>query len=134
MPPEVILDNEYATVWFYPEDKVIHHQFHKFIHGDKFREVLTRGADIMGEQGAIKWLSDDRLNSAVPKEDTAWALSTWMPRIQTIGWKYWAVLYPDKKIGQINLSYFIRELSQQGVTAEVLDDVDEALNWLRSVN
>jgi len=134
MSVEVILDNEHATVWYYPEDKIVHHQFHKFIYGEKFREALTRGAEIVEERGVTKWLSDDRLNSAVPKEDSAWALNNWNQRMRAAGWKYWAVLYPDKKIGQINLGFFIRELSLVGITAEVFDDVDEALNWLRSVN
>ncbi len=134
MSAEVILDNEYATVWYHPDGQIVHHQYHKFIHGEKFREVLTFGADILEARGATKWLSDDRLNSALPKEDGTWAQTVWMPRIRAIGWKYWAVLYPDKRIGQINLEYIIGLLNKAGVTTQVFDDVDEALNWLRSVD
>jgi len=129
-----MIDNEYVTLWYHPEAKIIHHQFHRFIHGEHFRKVLDQGLEVFKEHGANKWLSDDRLNSAVPKEDSAWALNNWNQRMRAAGWKYWAVLYPDKKIGQINLGFFIRELSLVGITAEVFDDVDEALNWLRSVN
>ena len=117
MPVEIILDNEYATLSYYPEDGIVHHQFHKFIHGAQFRAVLDTGAEIFKERGATKWLSDDRLNSALPKEDGVWALTEWNPRVRAAGWKYWAVIFPDKKVGQTNLNYFVRESNALGVTA-----------------
>ncbi len=133
MPAEVILDNEHATLWYYPEDGIIHHQFHKFIYGDQFRAVLDKGAEIFKERAATKWLSDDRLNSALPKDDGIWALTDWNPRVRAAGWKYWAVIFPDKKVGQTNLNWFVRESNALGVTALAFEDVDEALSWLRSV-
>jgi len=133
MGSQVIIDNEYATLWYHPEAKIVHHQFHKFIHGAQFRAVLDTGAEIFKERGATKWLSDDRLNSALPKEDGVWALTEWNPRVRAAGWKYWAVIFPDKKVGQTNLNYFVREINELGVTAMAFEDVDEALSWLRSV-
>ena len=31
--PTTILDNEYATLLYHPETKIVHHQFHKPIGG-----------------------------------------------------------------------------------------------------
>ncbi len=133
MSVEVILDNEYATLWYYPEDGIVHHQWHKPVSGDPFRAVLDKGVEIFKNRGATKWLSDDRLNSSLPREDGIWGLTDWNPRIRAAGWKYWAVIFPDKRAGQINMDYFLREGNIQGVNAQIFEDVDEALSWLRSV-
>ncbi len=30
------IDNEFVTMWYYPDEKIVHHQFHKFISGGRF--------------------------------------------------------------------------------------------------
>lgn len=129
-----ILDNDYATLWHHPENKIVHHQFHKFIHGEQFRSVLEKGLEIFEEYNATKWLSDDRKNSALPKEDAEWAMTDWNPRVISSGWKYWAIVLPDKILGKTNMNQFIKQQNEQGVTVEIFDDADEALDWLKSVN
>lgn len=51
MTVETILENDYATLWYHPESKIVHHKFHKFIYGEKFRSVLNRGLEILEEHG-----------------------------------------------------------------------------------
>ena len=133
METQVIIDNEYATLWYHPEAKTVHHQFHKFIHGDAFREILNRGIEVCATFGAHKWLSDDRHNSTLTKEDGEWAIVDWSQRVFAAGWKYWAVVLPDRKIGQTNLNLFMREYIARGLEVRVFEDPDEALKWLESV-
>lgn len=128
-----ILDKEYVTLWYHPESKIVHHQFHKFIYGDKFREVLEKGLEIFKQYGATKWLSDDRLNSALPAADSKWGLEDWNPRVFAAGWKYWAVVVPDKVAGQLNINWLMRENIAHGLQVKAFDDADEALKWLESV-
>jgi hypothetical protein len=134
METQVIIDNEYATLWYRPQGKIVHHQIHKFIHGDALREVLNRGLDAFTTYSAHKWLSDDRNNSTLTKEDGEWGLVNWSPRVFDAGWKYWAVVLPDRKIGQINLNMFMREYITRGLEVRVFEDPDEALRWLESVD
>jgi hypothetical protein len=129
---ETILDNEYATLWYHPEDKIIHHKFHKFIWGDDFRDVLIKGVEIFEEHHAQKWLSDDRNNSALRQEDTDWGVNVWNPRMVKAGWKYWAVVMPEKVIGKMNLRRFVKINSDLGITVQVFSDPDEALIWLKA--
>jgi len=129
-----IIDTDYVTLWFHPEAKIVHHQFHKFIYGDEFRNVLNKGVEIFKEHNATKWLSDDRKNSALPKVDGEWALSDWNPRVRAAGWKYWAIVMPDKVMGQSNMDWFIREYRELGLEIQIFEDPDEALEWLRSVD
>jgi len=133
MSVEVIIDNDYASLWYYPDAGIVHHKWKKYIYGEHFRAVLNRGAEIFEQRGATKWLSDDRLNSALPKEDSEWGLNDWNPRVFANGWKYWAVVMPDKKMGQTNLNWLMRENIAQGLVVQAFEDADEALKWLESV-
>ncbi|MBL8133640.1 MAG: hypothetical protein JNL42_17390, partial [Anaerolineae bacterium] len=69
MPRITLLDTDYATLWYYPEEKIVRHEFHRFIHGAPFREVLEKGLEVFIQNGAGKWLSDDRKNSSLTSED-----------------------------------------------------------------
>ncbi|MCC7205707.1 MAG: hypothetical protein IT323_00275 [Anaerolineae bacterium] len=133
MSSTTISDSEYATLWFYPDTKIVHHQFHKFIYGEEFRKVLEKGLETFKDKGAQKWLSDDRKNSTLSTEDTEWCQQDWFPRVFQAGWKYWAIVLPDKIVGKFNMQRFIDAYSKQGLTIEVFGDADEALKWLEAV-
>ncbi len=128
-----VLENEYASLWYHPEAKVVHHQFHKYMFGDAFRSVLTTGVEVMKKNGAHKWLSDDRNNSALSPEDTDWGLTVWTPQVMAAGWRYWAVVLPEKAVGQMNMKRFIEDYSTRGIKVQVFSDPDKALKWLESV-
>lgn len=128
-----VLDNEYATLWYYPESRIVRHVFHKFIYGEKFRAVLNKGVEIFQQYGAQKWLSDDRKNSALPTDDTEWAFNDWFPRAFGCGWKYWAIVMPDKVAGQMNMNRFMKTYIEQGLNIQVFDDAEEALKWLETM-
>jgi hypothetical protein len=128
-----IIDTEYATLWFYPEAKIVRHVFHKFIYGKEFRDVLNKGVEVFKEYGATKWLSDDRKNSALPKVDYDWSVNEWFPEAFSAGWKYWAIIMPDKVAGQLTLNRIMKTNIERGLTIQVFEDTDEALEWLKSV-
>jgi hypothetical protein len=132
MSKATLIDNDYVTLWYDPEKKIVHHKFHKYIYGQQFRDVLEKGLEVFKEKGSQKWLSDDRNNSALPTEDTNWAQSNWAPRVIAAGWKYWAIVLPEKVIGQMNMQHFIDNYSEKGVAVQVFSDPDEALSWLKS--
>ena len=128
-----ISDTEYATLWYYPDPKIVHHRFHKPIKGEEFRQVLLKGLDIFRQNGAQKWLSDDRLNASLPVEDSDWGQQQWFPQVFAAGWKFWAIVLPDKVFGRMNMQNFIKAYSEQGLTIEVFGDMDEAMKWLEAV-
>jgi hypothetical protein len=128
----MISDTEYATLWYYPEHKIVHHKWHKFIYGQEFRQVLEKGLEIFKQHHAQKWLSDDRANSALPADDSAWGVNDWFPRVFEAGWKYWAIVMPDKLVGQMNMKRFIDLYAEKGLTIQIFDDADEAMKWLES--
>lgn len=133
MPTLTIIDTDYATLWYHPESKVVHHQFHKFIYGENFRDVLNKGIEVFTENDAHKWLSDDRNNSSLTAEDRDWSLNDWFPRAYDAGWKYWAIIMPDKVAGQLTMNNLMKRYIAPFLTVQVFDDPDHALKWLESV-
>ncbi len=126
-----LIENEYACLWHYPDEGIIHHRLLQPVFGDIFRNVLMTGLGVMRVHGARKWLSDDRGNSILSADDSAWSQEYWLPRALDAGWKYWAVLPPSRARGQLNMTRlmeFVGELS--GVNIEIFSDPDEAWQWL----
>lgn len=132
MVPITILDNEFVTLWYHPDTKIVHHQFHKFLHGQPFRDALNAGLEVLRKYGAQKWLSDDRHNMALPQKDLAWARTDWFPRVQAAGWKYWAVVQPENALGELNVQRAVKASAEQGVIVKFFSDPAEALIWLEN--
>jgi hypothetical protein len=133
MPKMTILENEYATLMYYPEEKIVQHVFHKQIGGAPFREVLDRGADLLKQYGAHKWLSDDQANSDVTPEDAEWSLVDWQPRAIGNGWKYWALVVPRDMLGRMNYKQFIDDTFEKGLQVMVFTSAEKAMQWLKSI-
>jgi hypothetical protein len=131
--PQTFLDTDFASVKYYPADKIIHHEFKRFLFGQDFRDVLMTGAKVMEEHQATKWLSDDSKNGAIPTDDAEWAKTVWFPRVKAAGWTHWAIVPPAKAIGQMSLNRFAELYSGHGVEVKAFANVDEAMAWLKSV-
>ena len=132
MTPQKVPENEFITIWYHPDTKIVHHKIHKNLSGRSFRDALTKGTEILKQNGARKWLSDDRDNTVVNKEDEAWGREVWFGQTQAAGWKYWAIVQPAKVIGQMNIKRIKENFSGVGITAQFFSDPDEAMKWLVS--
>ncbi|MGH7434497.1 MAG: hypothetical protein ACRENE_02400 [Polyangiaceae bacterium] len=132
LPPRVIIVNEAATLVYHVQHKIVHHTLHKPVWGESFRDILTRGAELLERRHATKWLSDDRANAALRPEDGKWAMEVWSKRAIAAGWKYWAIVMPDAALGKANMRRFIREYADQGVTVQIFGSAEEALAWLKN--
>lgn len=128
----VILDGPLASLHYYPEEQIVHHEFHGFVHGPEFRKVLEAGIELLRRHGATKWVSDDRKNGAIPREDGEWADNVWRPAAIQAGWKYWAMIQPEKIYGQMNVRRFVENAAADGVVARIFDSPVEALRWIRA--
>jgi hypothetical protein len=132
MAEEVISKNDSITVWYDPAVGMVRHQMHKFTRGDEFRGALEAGAGALEKHGGNKWLSDDRAHIVLPAEDEEWAKTIWFPRVKAAGWKYWAIVKPEKAIAQLNMKRFIEMYEPLGITARMFSDLEEARSWLHS--
>jgi hypothetical protein len=61
-------------------------------------------------------------------------MTDWFPRVFAFGWKYWAIVMPDKVVGQFNMNRFMKRYIDEGLSIQVFDDPDEAMKWLESLD
>jgi hypothetical protein len=130
---DIVHENEWVTLWYHPEPKIVHHRFHKPIRGEAFQNVLTIGTDILRANGATKWLADDRLFFVLPEEDQKWAEGEWFPRTRLAGWKYWAVVKPQLAVTDLYLRRVAASPTAAGVRMEVFPTPAHAAEWLLNV-
>ena len=126
----VILDDDFVALRYHVRTRVVHHELRKFVHGPQFRNVLEKGLELFVKHGANRWLSDDRGNGPLKPADADWALNDWAPRVMAAGWKYWAVVMPEKVLGQMNMKRWITTYAAQGVMVHPFIDPDEGLAWI----
>jgi hypothetical protein len=91
---------------------------------------LLTGTATLAKYGGCKWLSDDRLQSAIPQADLNWADTVWFPKTVEAGWKFWALVLPENVVGQMNLKRVLRLHTEEGVTTKAFTDEYEAMRWL----
>ncbi len=132
IPVKTIIHSEAVSLHYYPVQKIVHHELRQFVHGEKFREVLEKGLEIFIRHGARKWLSDDRGNGPLTRADSEWAVNIWAPQVIAAGWKYWAVVMPEKIMGQMNMKRWIQMYADKGVTAMAFTEPNEAMTWLEN--
>jgi hypothetical protein len=130
MAPVTIVNDANISMWYYPESKILHHQIHRFFFGKPFRDSMLKGIEVLQKNGARKWLSDDRNETALTPEDLEWGDKEWFPRAAKCGWKYWALVMPEKVVGQLSVKKLIDRYSARGVTTQVFSSVDQAKKWL----
>ncbi len=132
MPRQTVIDNEYATMWYYPDKKIVAHHIKKFIFGQTFYDFLLTGTELLRKNQAHKWLSDDRNSPVLRKEDTDWGAVNWFPQTKAAGWRFWAMVKPVQVIGEMSMRRIVDMYSKQGIITELFSDYDEALKWLES--
>lgn len=127
----IILSNQYATLRYYPQEKIIHHVFHRPSSGPEFRAVLDAGVDTLARNEAVKWLSDDRNNANLSEADLQWTMSEWFPRATQTGWKFWALVVPVEALARLSVAEFVDRYYEVGIKLMLFMDPDLAWRWLK---
>jgi hypothetical protein len=132
MLPIIIVDNEYTTVQYLPDKKIIYHTIHKPIDDQPLKDALNAGTDALEKYGACKWLSDDRKNGPLSAEMLEWGRNTWDVRTIAAGWKYWAEVVPEAVVSAGTMIPVIEALYELGLRMMVFTDLEKAFAWLDS--
>ena len=132
MRKETIIENEFVTMWYYRDKKILHHQIHNYLIGDDLKNMLNTGIKKLKETGACKWLSDDRSYAPLPKEDIEWGREVWTPKALAAGFRHWAIVMPESVTGKMSHRRMVQEYADIGLNVNVFSDVDEAMEWLEA--
>jgi hypothetical protein len=128
----ILIDNKYVTLKCDPEKKIVYHQFHMFTRGEAVREVLVKGIEAFEKYQCTKWLSDDRELNILHPDNHEWASTQWAPRIMAAGWKYWAVLMPNRFIGKLTHGRLVKFYKDKNVVVKEFEDPNAAMEWLET--
>jgi hypothetical protein len=130
MTKEVCYNSDTVTVWYDPDKNIVSHKIHKFVFGEEYQKFLLAGTETLKKHHAKKWLSDDRNNVALREEDIAWGMVNWLPQTVQAGWKYWAIIQPDKVIAQMNMKTLVENFAKEGVITKYFSNTADAEKWL----
>jgi hypothetical protein len=136
MPTIVLLTNEYITLEYRPEEKLIYHTIHQPIGPTQTQvlvDALDAGTEALQKNQVTKWLSDDRLNGPLMPEFLNWSLGDWSPRTIAAGWKYWANVVPTELVAAGTLVPVIEHFHKFGLRMQVFTHVEDGLKWLATV-
>jgi len=125
-----VLNTPSVTLWYHPDTRIVHHEIRKFVTGKDFRDLLTAGSDVLRKNTAKKWLSDDRGQWVLAKDDLAWSETMWAPQAAKAGWKHWAIVRADKVLAAAAMDHLVSKYAALGVSARFFTDPAEALTWL----
>lgn len=125
-----IVDNEYITMKYLADKKTIYHVVHQPINGAPLREALLKGFNALHDYGATKWLSDDRKNGPMSKEDEDWNRENLNRGLVGTEWKYWALIVPEVVVAAGAMVQTMEELHAQGLRMMVFSDVEAGFEWL----
>ena len=135
MTPITIVDNEYITLQYLPDKRMIYHTIHKPIADDRaFEAPLDAGTDALRQYKVCKWLSDDRLNGPLSPAFLEWSATDWQPRTIAAGWKYWANVVPKELIAAGTLAPVIENLYEMGLRLMVFSTLERAIEWLDNLD
>lgn len=132
MSKQVIYESPSVSVSYHPESGIIHSQVHKFVTGKEFQDFLMAGYNALVKNKSRKWLSDDRSNSVLRKEDVDWGNQNWFPKCVAAGWKYWAIVQPEKVLAAAPMERLVEDFKKFGVTSKFFSDPNAAMSWLES--
>ena len=130
MPDVIIIENEYITIKYLPERKMIYHTVHQPISGQVLRDSLMTGFDALQQYGISKWLSDDRNNGPMSDEDRDWGNEHINRRSMEAGWKYWALVVPQEVVAAGSMTPTMEAMHQLGLRMMVFADLESAFEWL----
>ena len=131
IPRDVVIESEQISVWCYPKLGIVHHEMHGVCHGEPFRQALLAGQRALRQSGATGWLSDDRRNGPLPDADETWGTTIWFPQTRAAGWRFWAMVMPERAVGKLNVKRFVELYRQRGIEARMFVEPAPALAWLQ---
>ncbi|MBM4780060.1 MAG: hypothetical protein GQE15_20340 [Archangiaceae bacterium] len=132
MAETIVFKNDSAVLKYHSEG-IIHHEFLTRMVGKDFHDLLECGLDHMKKTGAKKWLSDDRRNTVLDEADSKWASTEWFPRAHATGWLFWAIVNPERAVGQLQMKATAKQFEMMGgVEVRIFSNPADALAWLKT--
>lgn len=113
-------------------DKLVIMEWKGFVIGEKFRNAVDKGLELLIEKRGSKWLADLTTMGVISQQDQKWADEDWFPRAAKSGIRYMAMITPEKMISKMSVRNVINKVGDLEIETEYFGSREEAKTWLRS--
>ncbi|WP_299454863.1 hypothetical protein [uncultured Microscilla sp.] len=134
---ETYLKNEFITIHYSTEQKIIQLTWLGFIDSTALRQGLNIALNLAKQNKLNLWIMDQRLRRVLRSEDATWIINDWFPRFYKINPKSKiAILLPEDTFGEYNTRKNVKEIEsrhQQMMPYKYFSTIKQALYWLTPV-
>jgi len=129
---ELVFENEFATLSYDTESRIVQSVVKQSIPVEKMKELLNKICETLKSRSATKLTTDARKTGILPPEFDEWRRKDWVPRMVRAGWKHWAPVFPPSVITQLHMKRLIKDFQDVGIQVQPVTSPEEALQWLGS--
>ncbi|OJJ20021.1 hypothetical protein BKI52_16230 [marine bacterium AO1-C] len=108
------LRNEFITIQYTTEQKIIQLTWTGFVDSDLLRNGLDKAIELARRYQLQFWVMDQRLRRVLRPSDAEWIITDWFPRFQEIDPKSKvAILLPEDTFGEYNTRKNLQEIEKR---------------------
>ncbi len=96
----------------------------------EFREVLSKGLEIIQGNKLQRWIGDVRQLGAILDEDQKWSNEVWFPKAIEAGIKRMAVVIADDIFNQLSVEEIMSKVEAVDLTSHYFSAIEEAREWV----
>lgn len=126
----IYFDSDHLTIEWDEQHECVIMNWKGFVGGDKFRDGLLKGLDLLIEKKASRWLAILTKMGSLLKEDQEWSNKEWFPRAFEAGVKKIAIVIPQKVLAQMSVNAIMQKVARTELVSKHFNSIEEAKKWL----
>ncbi len=129
----IYFDTRYALIAWDEEAGSAIIEWRGYVEGEEYRCPLERLLEVVSARGTDRILADLRRSKVINPPDQEWVNTSWWPRAQKAGLRYFALVTPESTTARLSLKRMAKIAGGvgRGDTAH-FSSIEEAKAWLRS--
>jgi hypothetical protein len=127
-------DKPFCKIYYYEDIKTVHIDWGKFAKKEQFIEACDFSLELLSKNKVSKMIADNSKASVVAVENQNWLTENWFPRALEKGFRYSAVVLSDDTFIKYAVKKIENKINDELFVVQYFNSVDNAREWLRSVN
>lgn len=128
----IVYQKPYLTLEYDEKLTCLIQRWKGFATSEQFREGINQSVNYFKAKKINKLISDTKDFAVVKKDDTDWVAGHATPIMVQNGLKYMAFILPTNVFTQVSVNNF-KNKADDILQIQYFDNLDKALQWLRSV-
>lgn len=130
---DVVFDTTYITIFFNPEESLVHLRWKGFASSEQFREGLNFALEVVKENQVENWLGDLKMMQAIQPADEEWSTKVWYPRLAESALNKMAIVTSLDFLNNSSVRRIVNASADEiSFETRYFVDVNDAHNWLIS--